>query len=57
MTITIGVSQVATAAGSSTIRATLPVRPQLSDNAAIRLLSNNLSPISVEFAETGNEIG
>ena len=58
MTITIGVSQVATAnrifydsgyAAGATANYT--------DNAAIRLQSNNLSPISVEFAETGNEIG
>ena len=58
MTITIGVSQVATANrifydanadGGATANYT--------DNAAIRLQSNDLSPISVEFAETGNEIG
>ena len=57
-TITIGVSQVATAnrifydatnAAGATANYT--------DNAAIRLQSNDLSPISVEFAETGNEIG
>ena len=58
MTITIGVSQVATANrifydanadGGATANYT--------DNAAIRLQSSDLSPISVEFAETGNEIG
>ena len=58
VTITIGVSQVATAnrifadstkASGSTANYT--------DNAAIRLQSNDLSPISIEFAETGNEIG
>lgn len=57
-TITIGVSQVATAnrifydatnAAGATANYT--------DNAAIRLQSNDLSPISIEFAETGNEIG
>ena len=58
MTITIGVSQVATANrifydanadGGATANYT--------DNAAIRLQSTSSSPISVEFAETGNEIG
>lgn len=58
MTITIGVSQVATANrifydanadGGATANYT--------DNAAIRLQSNDLSPISIEFAETGSEIG
>ena len=57
-TITIGVSQVATANrifydasadGGATANYT--------DNAAIRLQSTSSSPISVEFAETGNEIG
>ena len=58
MTITIGVSQVATAnrifydanyAAGATANYT--------DNAAIRLQSSDLSPISVEFSESGNEIG
>ena len=58
VTITIGVSQVATAnrifydanyAAGATANYT--------DNAAIRLQSSDLSPISVEFSESGNEIG
>ena len=57
-TITIGVSQTATANrifydasadGGATANYT--------DHAAIRLQSSDLSPISIEFAETGNEIG
>ena len=57
-TITIGVSQVATANrifydanadGGATANYT--------DHAAIRLKSIDNSPISIEFAETGNEIG
>ena len=57
-TITIGVSQTATANrifydanadGGATANYT--------DHAAIRLQSTDLSPISIEFAETGNEIG
>ena len=57
-TITIGVSQTATANrifydasadGGATANYT--------DHAAIRLQSTDLNPISIEFAETGNEIG
>ena len=57
-TITIGVSQTATASrifydasadGGATANYT--------DHAAIRLQSTDLNPISIEFAETGNEIG
>jgi len=57
-TITIGVSQTATASrifydasadGGATANYT--------DHAAIRLQSSELSPISVEFSEAGNEIG
>ena len=58
VTITIGVSQVATANrifydasadGGATANYT--------DHAALRLQSSDLSPISIEFSETGNEIG
>jgi flagellin len=58
VTITIGVSQVATANrifydasadGGATANYT--------DHAALRLQSSDLSPISIEFSESGNEIG
>ena len=57
-TITVGVTQTpaasrifydASADGGATANYT--------DHAAIRLQSNDLTPISIEFAETGNEIG
>ena len=58
VTITVGVSQTATANrifydsaadGGATANYT--------DHAAIRLQSTDLNPITIEFAETGNEIG